>query len=165
MQDKQQADEIHADQASFWPRMLLWSALCIVLTPVLVLTLCLLFNGFSVGETISQLIAQMQADRRNLLLVGLPAVVPFALLALVLVIYRRWRGCEGSNTVATAGAGGIVVMLIWANASFWPLFLPGRSYPGWPHGLEMVIVPLFFAPISMLVAVFIALLWVRKKRE
>ncbi len=165
MQDQQQVDGIRADQASFWPRMLLWSALCVVLTPALVLTLCLLFNGFSVGETSSQLLAQMQADRRNLLLVGLPAVVPFALLALVLVIYRRWRGCAGSSTVAAAGAAGIMVMLVWANASFWPLFLPGRSYPGWPHGLEMVIVPLFFAPISMLIAVAIGIMLLRWQQQ
>jgi len=76
----------------------------------------------------------------------------------VLVIYRRWRGVGGSRQVAVAGSLAIIALLLWANASFWPLFLPGRSYPGWPHGLEMVIVPLFFAPVGMLVAVAIAVL-------
>jgi len=143
---------------AFWWRYLLLVLLCVLLLPALVLGICLLAAGHSVVETLQALSAQLQTERRNLLLVGLPAVVPFALLALVLVIYRRWRGVGGSRQVAVAGSLAIIALLLWANASFWPLFLPGRSYPGWPHGLEMVIVPLFFAPVGMLVAVAIAVL-------
>lgn len=142
----------------FWRRYLLLVLLCVLLLPALVLGICLLAAGHSAMETLQALLAQLLAKRRNLLLVGLPAVVPFALLALVLLIYRRWRGIAGSWQLAFAGSLVIIVLLLWANASFWPLYLPGRSYPGWPHGLEMVIVPLFFAPIGMLVAVAIAVL-------
>ena len=150
-----------AQRSGFWLRYLLISALCTLLLPGLVLTLCVLGNGFGVAETAQHLLAQVQTERRNPLVVGLPAVVPFALLALVLAIYRRWRGTAGSKMVAAFGILVIVVLLIWANASFWPLFLPGRSYPGWPHGLEMVIVPIFFAPVGMLVAVAIAMIFQR----
>lgn len=142
----------------FWRRYLLLVLLCVLLLPALVLGICLLAAGHSAMEMLQALLAQLLAKRRNLLLVGLPAVVPFALLALVLLIYRRWRGIAGSWQLAFAGSLAIIVLLLWANASFWPLYLPGRSYPGWPHGLEMVIVPLFFAPIGMLVAVAIAVL-------
>ena len=142
----------------FWWRYLLLVSLSVLLLPALVLGICLLAAGHSAMETLQALLTQLQAERRNLLVVGLPAVVPFALLALVLVIYRRWRGVAGSRQVAFAGSLAIIVLLLWANATFWPLYLPGRSFPGWPHGLEMVIVPLFFAPIGMLVAVAIAML-------
>jgi len=146
------------ERSSFWWRYLLLTLLCVLLIPVVVLGICLLAAGYSPVETLQGLLAQLQAERRNLLVVGLPALLPFALLALVLLIYRRWRGPSGCWQVALAGSVAIVTMLVWANASFWPLFLPGRSYPGWPHGLEMVIVPLFFAPVGMLIAVAIALI-------
>ncbi len=143
---------------SFWLRYVVLATASIVLLPALIFAICLLLDGHSAAESMRLLLAQMQAERRNPLVVGLPAVVPFALLAIVLLIYRRWRGPQGSKMVAAFGVLAIVLLLIWANAIFWPLFLPGRSYPGWPHGLEMVIVPIFFAPVGMLVAVAIAMI-------
>lgn len=148
----------------FWRVFLLLSLLCVALTPPLVLTLCLLNAGYSPGATLSLLLEQSVSARRNLWLVGLPALLPFALLAILLAIYRRWRGPEGSIELALGGGLSIVILLLWANASFWPLFMPGREYPGFPHGLEMVIVPIFFAPIGMLVGLALAAIWLHQRR-
>lgn len=161
--EPQDTDVNRSDSNTFWPRYLLLMSLSVLLLPAMVLSVCLFVAGYGPGETLEFLLTQAQAERRNLLVVGLPAVVPFALLAIVLLIYRRWRGPQGSNMVAAFGVLAIVLLLIWANAIFWPLFLPGRSYPGWPHGLEMVIVPIFFAPVGMLVAVAIAMILQRRR--
>jgi len=149
------------DQFVWW-RFFVVSAVLIVLTPFLVFCACLLLNGIGVVETLQLTVQQMQAERRNLFLVGLPGVFPFLLLALLIFVLRRRSGFTASRAVALAGGGAIVLMLVWANASFWPVFLPGTAYPGWPHGLEMVIVPVFFAPIAMLFGALLALIWSRR---
>ena len=134
------------------------------LIPPLVLAACSLRAGFDVSETISTLTHQYQTDRRNLALVGIPSIVPFGLLAAVLAFYRRWRGAQGSLALAFGGGVPILLALTWAHASVWPLFLPGRTFPGWPHGLELVIAPLFFAPVAMTFGLVAVGAWRRRRQ-
>jgi hypothetical protein len=117
--------------------------------------------GFS--QAFDLVVEQMQADRRNLLLVGLPGIIPFLLLATVAAVMRLRKRDPASRAAAVGGGAAIGLTLIWANASYWPMFLPGASYPGWPHGLEMIIAPLFFAPVAMLFGVLLGVVWVRRR--
>ena len=56
----------------------------------------------------------------------------------------RWLGIAGWSGLTPS-----LLLLVWANAEAWPLYLPGRAFPGFPHGLELIIVPLFFVPVAM----------------
>lgn len=148
---------------AFWLGVLSIALIGMFLIPPLVLAACSFRAGFSFSETISTLIQQYQTDRRNLALVGIPSILPFGLLAAVLAFYRRRRGAQGSIALAFGGGVPILLVLIWAHASVWPLFLPGRPFPGWPHGMELVIAPIFFAPVAMTLGLVTVGIWLRHR--
>jgi hypothetical protein len=135
--------------AGFWARYITATLLVVFLLPLLVFTGCLVLDGYGLPATIAAVSAQYGAERQNLFLAGVPGLLPYALLALIVAVHRWRRGHARSTGLALSGGLPIAFVLAWANASFWPLHLPGRDYPGWPHGLEMVIAPLFFAPVAM----------------
>jgi uncharacterized membrane-anchored protein len=62
-----------------------------------------------------------------------------------------------------SGLVAILVVLVWINLQFWPLFLPERTYPGFPHGLGFIIGPVFFAPVLM--ALVMGGVWLVLRRQ
>jgi len=145
----------------FWLKFFTVALLILVLIPPLILLLLMLLEGMSPGAALAAVTEQYAGRRQNPLantVLGAVAVVP---LALIVLIYRLRKGAAGSTALAFGGGVGIVLTQLWANLEFWPNFLPGREYPGFPHGLEIVIGSLFFAPVAMLVGVVIAALWLR----
>jgi hypothetical protein len=123
-----------------------------LLVPAAVYAALALGAGLGVAGTAEALVDQATGQRQNLLSASLLGLVPALLLLAVLRLIRRF---DAENTWrAAAGWGGllgILLILIWANHEVWPHFLPGRTFPGWPHGIELVIAPLFFAPVAMLI--------------
>lgn len=148
-------------QSHFWTRFYTVTLVSLLLIPPVVFLLTMLSEGASSGDALSAVIDQYAGRRQNPLANTVLGLVSVAPLALILFIYRRSKGPEGSNAIALGGGAGIAVTLLWANLEYWPNFLPGRDYPGFPHGLEIVIGSLFFAPVAMLAGVVIAALWVK----
>jgi hypothetical protein len=135
----------------------------LILIPPFVFMVSALFSGMSVGETWAALVDQAFSRKQNLLMVGVFSWLPLALLAVVLWCHRRFGGSEDLRPVLLwTGFLPIFLVMVWVNFEYWPDFLPGRVYPGFPHGLEFVIGPLFFAPAGMAVCMFVAWLAARK---
>lgn len=124
--------------------------------PALTYLLVAMLDGHGVGGSVSALLAQVRDGRPNPLISGVLGLLPVLLLVLGMWIGRRFDP-EGDRVGAAGwwGLAGILVVLIWANLTAWPLYLPGRPFPGFPHGLELVIGPLFFAPVAAMVGVAI----------
>jgi hypothetical protein len=102
------------------------------------------------GAALGSLAAQYLQTRRNPAATAVLACFPFFLLALVLWLARRRRVTpDACWHIALGGGTAILVVMLWANLEYWPNFLPGVDYPGFPHGLELVIAPLHFAPFAM----------------
>ncbi|MEE4184913.1 MAG: hypothetical protein V2J12_04005 [Gammaproteobacteria bacterium] len=102
------------------------------------------------GDALGSLAAQYLQTRRNPALTAVLAGFPFLLLALVLWFARRRRAtADACRHIALGGGSAILLVMLWANLEYWPNFLPGVDYPGFPHGLELVIAPLHFAPFAM----------------
>ncbi len=127
------------------------SVLVALLIPPAVFSACALLAKMGIGGTLSAVVAQYGADRLNLLVLGLVGTIPLALLVVVLAAYRRFASAEPVRAMAIAGGGIVLALLVWAHGSYWPSFLPERSAPMWPHGIEFVVVPLFFAPVGAVV--------------
>lgn len=122
-----------------------------LLVPVVAYTLVALRTGLSVSETASAMVAQAIGGRPNLLAPAALSSVPIALLFILHWLARKrdpdnsWR-----ERAAWSGLFLVLAVLFWANLTAWPLYMPGRAFPGFPHGLELVIAPLFFAPVAAL---------------
>ena len=112
--------------------------------------------GLPIDETLRACAEQYVARRQNLLIVSVLGLLPIAVLAIGLWAYSRWRSAARLPEFAFAGLLPILVVLTWANLEFWPDFLPDRVYPGFPHGLELVLGPLFYAPVAMLIGLAVA---------
>lgn len=137
-----------------------------LLLPSLVFFLCALTNGFSFSEAAQATMSQFFADRQSLFFATLLNLFPVLLLLLFLWILQKWRASEESfSTIAWGGFLPIAVILIWVNVEVWPLFLPGTAYPGFPHGLEMIIGPAIFAPLAATGGVLVVVFTSRRGRE
>ena len=123
-----------------------------IVLPALVYVTVALMDGIGVGGAFAALIAQIRDGRPNPAISGILGLLPVGIL-----LAGTWAGGRlhsDGRRVAIAGwcgLGAIVLVLVWANFMVWPLFLPGRAFPGFPHGIELVIAPIFFAPIAMAV--------------
>lgn len=128
--------------------VLLYGTVLTFLTPLLVFLLVALLKGMDVIAALNALIEQCSQRRQNPLLSSVPALIP-------LVIFAAWLGFRARRTQkslreqAMFGIGIAVAAQIAVNWGFWQVFLPSRVYPGFPHGLEFIIGPLFFTPIAM----------------
>ncbi len=140
-------------------KVLMFGALAAVATPPLIFLLVALSSGLGPGAAAEALWLQVLSGKLNLLVCGLLGLVPVCLVAVVLWIAKK-RGAEDSLRMALVCGGLIPILsvLIWANLEYWPRFLPSRTYPGFPNGLELVIGPGMFAPIGAAAGMFIA--WV-----
>lgn len=102
------------------------------------------------GNALGSLTAQYLQSRRNPAVTAVLACFPFFLLALMLWFARRRQiTAHTCWHIALGGGSAILLVMLWANLEYWPNFLPGVDYPGFPHGLELVIAPLHFAPFAM----------------
>lgn len=133
-------------------RRLALAGLCLpVAVPVVVFAAVGFASGMGLAGTMAALADQVAQRRLNPLITGVLGWFPVALLFLGRWLANRWKP-EGA-WVGSASWGGLVAILgvlVWANLQFWPLFLPERVQPGFPHGMELVIGPIFFAPVAML---------------
>lgn len=146
-------------------RMLTASLLLPVLIPAAVFALCALLKGLSLPETTTALLQQFKAERQNLLVCGLIGLFPVGLLHGCLWIHRWKKGAATvERAMAIGGLVAILLVLLWVNFQFWPLFLPDRVYPGFPHGLEFIIGPGIFAPVAMIIGMAIGWIATRTKQ-
>lgn len=126
-----------------------------LLLPAVVYAGVAISKGLSVSATASALAAQAVGGRPNLFAPAILSVLPVSIIFGLHWLARKrdpinaWR-----HRAAWTGLGMVLCVLLWANLSAWPLYMPGRQYPGFPHGLELIIGPLFFAPVAALVGWF-----------
>jgi hypothetical protein len=118
------------------------------LVPSIVFVVVALANNM---DALGALAEQFTAERHNLLGISLLALLPCVLLALLVGIGGRFARRPNWPLYALGGAVPIVLVTAFVNYEFWPRYLPSRAFLGFPHGLEFVIGPLFFAPIGVLV--------------
>lgn len=117
-----------------------------------------LSSEMGVGGTWTALVEQSLARRHNPLLAGALGLVPVLFLLGILALGPRWLPAVGWGPAAGwSGLAAVALVLGWAHAQFWPLFLPDRVYPGFPHGLELIIAPLVFAPLAAALGVGLGL--------
>jgi len=117
--------------------------------PFVVYLTVALASGLGFGEATAATWAQVRG-RPSLLTSGLLAMIPMVLfLGAVALLKKRDEEGRWLNIAAWFGLTPSIVLLVWANAEVWPSFLPGRPFPGFPHGIELIIVPLFFVPAAM----------------
>lgn len=118
-----------------------------------------LAKGMGLDQGTSALAAQFTAPRLNLFVLGGLNAAPVLLLALGLGLARkRGLGAQRWAMLFVAGLLPVLAVELWAQFSFWRLFLPERKAPGFPHGLELALGPLLYAPVAMLICVVVAAL-------
>ena len=155
-------------QRHFWLRYSLQMVIILLTIPPLIYIYTLLVNGFGIADSFQALINQYGQTRRNPLLMAILGIFPFLLQAIVIAVIRlRVRRKHGdlfaTENLAWGGSAMIAIVLIWAYVEFWPNFLPGKQYPGFPHGLEVVIASLFFAPVGAAIGMIITYLLMKKR--
>lgn len=134
-----------------------------MLIPPVVFMIVAFAEDMSRPETISALINQFSEPKNNLLMIGLLGLFPVLLLFVFLWVYRRVsKNDQSIIAMAWGGLIPIVAVLVWVNLQFWPIYLPSRVYPGFPHGLEFLIGPGLFAPVGMALGVLISWVVLRK---
>jgi len=133
-------------------RLLGGASVTALLIPPLVFCFAGLGKGMDFGQVTTACVEQFFTPRQNLGVAAGLGLFPVLLTGLLLWIGRRfgWRW-SSDNNVAVAALMPVLLVLAWANYEFWPIFLPDRVYPGFPHGLELVLGPLFYAPAAMLI--------------
>lgn len=130
--------------------------------PAGVFLICALAADLGIQVSLRETAEQFVAKRNHLWGCGVLGVFPVLLLTGLGWLIKRWLEPLRARRIAQAGLVGIALVLVWVNFEFWPGYLPERAFRGFPHGLEFVIGPLFFAPGVMLVLMLIAWLGTRK---
>jgi hypothetical protein len=116
-----------------------------------------LMSGSGV-ETVSAFLEQAGERRLNPLIAGVLGLAPVILLLLILAVGVRFTPRAGWGPAAAwGGLVPIAVLELWAHLEVWSTYFPSRSMPGFPHGLELVIVPIFFAPVGVVFGVLLGL--------
>jgi hypothetical protein len=135
----------------------------ILAVPPLVFLLVALVKDMSVSESVAALIEQYSSSKQNLLVVGLVACLPLLLLGIVLWLHGRAGGLPAMRRILTwSGYLPIWLVAVWVNTEYWSDYLPARTFLGFPHGLEFVIGPLFFAPAGLAMCMLVA--WLATRR-
>ncbi len=127
-----------------------------VLIPPVVYLVVGTTEGMGLTGALAALAEQLVSGRPNLAGCALIGLFPVLLLHIVLWLYGRLGG-DATARIAMGwwGLAAIAVVLAWVNLEFWPLYLPARTSPGFPHGLEFVIGPVVFAPAGAAFAIFL----------
>ncbi len=144
-------------------RVLVVGVLATFLIPAASYWACGVLEGLAPVTALEYLIEQYGVRRQNPALSAIPALLPLVLLAAVLAVIRRMTAKPTSLVLAIGGLAPQLALQIWTNVGFWSIYLPTRSYPGYPHGLEFVIVPLFYTPVAMALGLFIAHIALRRQ--
>ncbi len=132
--------------------ILIWSAIIAFIIPPFLFFAIALIKGLSLYETVVAMSDQYSTSRQNLAVCGALGIFPILLLALSWLLLKRFVPSVGNSTIPIwGGLVPIFLVLLWTNLEFWPIFLPSRMYPGFPHGLEFVLGPGLYAPIGMLI--------------
>ncbi len=136
-------------------------------TPFVVGVVGFLLGGLVSGvgvDTLSAFLEQAGQRRLNPLIAGVLGLAPVILLLLILAVGARFTPRAGWGPAAAwGGLVPIAVLELWAHLEVWSTYFPSRSMPGFPHGLELVIVPIFFAPVGVVVGVLLGL-WFGRAR-
>jgi hypothetical protein len=145
-------------------KLLVYGILLALLAPPATFAVCGLLANMGVADIGAAMFEQYASDARPALWgPSLLALAPVLLLALALWLIAKFRKQPDLNRpLGAAGLLAMTLVLIWANASYWTIFLPERTSPGWPHGMELLVGPLFFAPPAVLLAMLLAWLLVRR---
>ncbi|MEM8996286.1 MAG: hypothetical protein AAGF23_15975 [Acidobacteriota bacterium] len=124
-------------------------AAVLVLPPAMFLTTALR-SELGLGASLATLAAQYVGGKPNLGVVTGLGAAPLLLLGLCLWLLGRF-GVEGGRLglFAASGLAPILAVILWVQLDYWPHFFPDRRYPGFPHGLELIIGPFVFAPAGM----------------
>jgi len=143
-------------------RVLLFGTVSVLTLPSMVFLFVALTSGLDPQTAVEALWLQAFARKMNLVVCGALGLVPIILLAVGHWIAKRRRVEESVRIVLVCGGLiPVLAVLVWANLEYWPRFLPSRTYPGFPHGLELIIGPGMFAPIGAAAGMVIA--WVITK--
>ncbi|MEX1256729.1 MAG: hypothetical protein WEG36_03820 [Gemmatimonadota bacterium] len=142
------------------PGFVLAALLAPVLLPAVVYFVAAFASGLGPVGSVEALLEQSFGGRPSPVTTGLLGLFPALLLLGGIFLARRlWPQAEWIQAAGWGGLGALLIVLAWANFEVWPLFLPGRSFPGFPHGIELVIGPLIFGPVAILVgAAFLGIL-------
>ncbi|MCR9262197.1 MAG: hypothetical protein NXH95_20980 [Pseudomonadaceae bacterium] len=144
--------------------LVIGTVLASLLIPPVVFVVVALGSGLSVVETLMAVVEQFTSRKQNLFVVGALSLLPVVLMVLVIWLVRKFKhGSVDARTLTIGGAAGILAVDIWINFEYWPTFLPQMTYAGFPHGLEFVLGPFFFAPIAMVIGMVIAAVVTRRK--
>ncbi len=147
--------------ASLLRWVLLPGMLLAFLVPAVVFLVCALLADLTLADSLRETGAQFVVERRHLWGVGVLGLIPVLLLTGLGWVLGRWLEPLRTRRICQAGLLGIALILVWVNVEFWPGYLPERAFRGFPHGLEFVIGPLFFAPTAMLLLMLCAWLVTR----
>lgn len=131
--------------------------------PLLSFFVCGVRNGMGLGESAQALAVQLTQPRHNPALSAIPALLPLPALGIVLWVLSRYRPEANLLHYGVAALGGLALIQLWVNWSFWDIYLPQRVYPGFPHGLEFIIGPIFFSPLAMVLCLVGVALVARKR--
>lgn len=132
------------------------------MVPVVVFLAIAVVEGMGPGAALRAMAEQASGGRPSLVAAGILFLFPVLLLLLGLRLGRRFDpDGEQLPALGWAGLAAVLAVQVWANASFWRLYLPDRTSPGFPHGLELVIAPLFFAPAVVAVTALVGFLMLR----
>lgn len=132
------------------------TALLTFCVPSAVFLLVALAEGMSLPEATGALAEQFVSESHNLRGISLLSLLPCLLLALLVGVRWRFARADRRPLYAVSGAVPIVLVTAFVNYEFWSRYLPSRAFLGFPHGIELVIGPLFFAPIGVVIALLVA---------
>ncbi|MEM7193611.1 MAG: hypothetical protein AAF402_01585 [Pseudomonadota bacterium] len=118
----------------------------------------MIFSGFLEGMDVTSLTKavadQYVVKKGNLLITSALGLLPLLLLTLVMWVVGKFvRSVHYRRSMFFGGVTAIVLIIVWANTTHWRSYLPDKQFLSWPHGIELVIGPLIFAPIAMLLGV------------
>ena len=149
--------------ASLFRRVFVPGVVLAFAIPAGVFFVCALQADLSLADSLRETVAQFSVRRQHLWGCGVLGVIPVLLLTIMAWLIGKRLEPLRTRVIAQMGLLGIVLILLWVNVQFWPGYLPERAFRGFPHGLEFVIGPLFFAPAAMLVSMLIA--WLGTKKQ
>lgn len=151
--------------ASLFRNVFLPGLLAAFIIPTGVFFICALLADLTVAASLRATVEQFSYERNHLWGIGLLGILPVVLLTGLGWLIGRWLEPLRTRLIAQAGLVGIALILVWINFEFWPGYLPERAFRGFPHGLEFVIGPLYFAPGAMLLFMLCAWLGTRNSRR
>lgn len=123
----------------------------VLITPALSMLASGLLEGMGVSDAALSILEQFVSTRGNLAVTSSLGLIPIAMLSALLWVLGRFFSIDGCKRWMAILAFVLIVLIIaWANMTYWRAYLPSKQFLGWPHGLELVIGPMIFAPVGMI---------------